>query len=298
MNANVVMAPAWFMIAIVGIAVVAGIVLLIRAITRGSGRNFGLFFAGLIAVCFLLTFVGYRVQRQPQPQQVVREQYLSEYDHHAHPVPDRPFSTFAKPPIQVTPDTVKRTEVVKQESEVVRTVGDATKATDHSHEPELPAASPPKTSKPAWLTQGTQTGNGTSQFPISSELFATVAECQRDLDRRMPALIAEELRFLIGSESSITLLPGEDKRLTAETFTEEVPTTSQGNWYKVHRLVKVDETAWAGLRDRFHQANVHARLSTLGISFGGLMLVLGVVYLILRRSPRNVDPALNTFSTT
>ncbi len=39
--------------------------------------------------------------------------------------------------------------------------------------------------KPAWLTQGTQTGNGVSQFPVSSELFSTASECHKDLDSRM-----------------------------------------------------------------------------------------------------------------
>jgi hypothetical protein len=155
-----------------------------------------------------------------------------------------------------------------------------------------------RANKPAWVTQGVQTGNGVSEFVVSSELFATVAECQRELDRHLPAIIAEQLRTLIGEEYSISLLPGEDKRLTAETYVEEVPTTSQGNWYKVHRLIKVDKTAWSGMLERFQQAKLQARLSTFAMSFGGMMLVIGVIYLILRRTPRAVDPTLNTFSTT
>lgn len=273
MQTMFVFLPTWVL---VFAAIIFGLVLLFRSLPQGSGPKVGLALAGLLAVSFFLLFFGYNRTMQLRPASADAIQQARAV---ATPRGESssPNAEALKPRIDLGNEA--------QSSEPQPSTASETSETK-------PAA------KPAWLTQGTQTGNGVSQFPVSSELFATVAECQRDLDSRMPALIAEELRFLIGEEFPIPLLPGEDKRLTAETYTEEVPTTSQGNWYKVHRLIKVDEVAWAGIRERFHREKTYARLKSLGQSFGGLMLVIGVVYLVLRRKPRVVDPTLNTFSTT
>ncbi len=111
-------------------------------------------------------------------------------------------------------------------------------------------------------------------------------------------MIAAEVRFLSGEEYPIALLPGEAQQLIAETYLEEFPITSNGTWYKIHRLIKIDEPAWAIFRARFQQAQLQARLETLAYVFGGVMLLLSAGYLFLRRQPRVVDPTLNTFSTT
>ncbi len=272
MQQLIVFTPAWVLVFAV---IIGGLVLLFRSLPQGSGPKVGLALAGLLGVGLSFSFIGYqRMEERPMPAV-------------ANPQP-------RAVEISVSDSSGSNADAIKPRIDL-----NSESPASESHPPEASEASETKpATKPAWLTQGTQTGNGVSQFPVSSELFATVAECQRDLDSRMPALIAEELRFLSGDEESIPLLPGEAKRLTAETFTEEVPTASQGNWYKVHRLIKVDEAAWAGIRERFQQAQLHARLVSLGYGFGGLMLVLGVVYLILRRNPRVVDPTLDTFSTT
>ena len=208
-----------------------------------------------------------------------------------HPSPPR---VVAVPTIDLSHDQVHDSSA----SSTATTTEPETKTVTPETDTATTEASPAKTkTKPAWLMQGTQTGNGVSQFPVSSELFATVAECQKDLDSRAPRLIASEVRYLVGEEYPISLLPGEEQKLTADTFTEEV-STSQGTWYKIHRLIKIDQTTWAMFRTRFQQAQLNARLETLGISFGGLMLALSTGYLILRRQPRVVDPTLNTFSTT
>ena len=283
MAATPIMA-GWLFLALIGIAVVVGIIIVVRASVTGSGRSVGLIFAALVVAGVLLGFIGVRTTHVIGPPVAVEVQHGS----HAHD--------------QYGENKLSGPRIVMPRVEP----NPAVKTTEHEHEPPATPGTaaenlnlkPNPNPKPAWLTQGTQTGNGESQFPVSSELFATVAECQRDLDSRMPALVAEELRFLIGQEFPIPFTLAEVKMLTAETYTEDVPTTSQGNWYKVHRLVKVDNIAWAKIQERFQHALSEGRLRSLGFSFGGLMLVIGVVYLVLRRTPRVVDPTKNTFSTT
>lgn len=261
---------------LLGLAVLVGLVFLIYSLARSSGGRVALGAGGLVVVLLMFMSFFYLSKGQiVERQMAVRQEQLM-------------------PRVTLPPQAIE----LRNDSELIK----STPSEASVNEPE-PKAFAPETNaekpngKPAWLTQGTQTGNGVSQFPISSELFSTVTECQKDLDSRMPALIASEAQFLVGEEYPITLFPGESKSLIADTYTEEV-TTSQGTWYKVHRLIKIDQSMWASFRTRFHQAQLQARLETIGLGFGGLMLVLGVVYLFLRRKPRVVDPTLNTFSTT
>jgi hypothetical protein len=271
------------------VVVIGGLVFLGRALTKGSSSQLALIFAGLLGAGLLAATFLFGVRTQISTPIMHGE--------HTHVLPDE----HGQPSHGVLPS---RNEVAHAEA--------ARGEVAHDHEPSQPSDKvkepDPKaaagatnvastSAKPAWLIQGTQTGNGVSQFPVSSELFATVAECQKDLDRRIPALIAEEARYLRGEPEAVPLLPGEAPQFVADQFTEEV-TTSQGTWYRVHRLVKIDERLWSLLQQRFEQAHMLAKLQTLGLLFGGVMLVLGIAYLLLRRRRREVDPTLNTFSTT
>ncbi len=260
---------------LIGLAVVVGIVLLMNRLARSSGGRTALV-VGAIGLVLLTMFS-------------VAFWWSKDVTDKSGPVVVKSGSLTRNPSSSI---------------DLIYEIGDKPPAKSATTiEPETTTFTPPATdnqpkAKPAWLTQGTQTGNGVSQFPISSELFSTVAESQRDLDSRMSPLIAAEVRYIIGEEYPISLLPGEAQRLVAETYTEEFPITSNGTWYKIHRLVKIDQTTWAMFRMRFQEANLRARLETLALSFGGLLLVIGVVYLVLRRTPRVVDPTLDTFSTT
>lgn len=274
----------WFLIVIVGIAVVTGIVFIFRALANRSGAAGAWMVAGMMLAVLISGLFSFRIAHEIRPAQVARE------SHEPGMVPSRTQPEHGEPEARFT-----------QKAKPIVLSNDPD--TDHERAPSKTLVSgsveteAKPTGKPAWLTQGTQTGNGQSQFPVSSELFATAAECQKDLDSRMPGLIANEVRYLTGEEFPISLAANEAASLSAETFTEEV-STSQGTWYRIHRLVKIDPTMWTLLRSRFQQARLYARLEMLGLSFGGLMLVLGVVYLVLRRAPRVVDPTLETFSTT
>jgi len=275
---------SWLMLIVVGLAVLVGLVFLIYSLAQSSGGRVALGAGGFVVV--LLMFVSFFYLSKGQVvehQMAVRQHVRPTGGSGWHDDPTDQFQV--KPPrVEVRPENL------------VASVSEPTIPTPSQETASTTSEKPNE--KPAWLSQGTQTGNGVSQFPVSSELFSTVSECHKDLDSRMPGLIAEEVRFLRGEPESIALVPGEAQRLVAETYTEEFPITSNGTWYKVHRLIKIDEPTWAVFRMRFQQAQLEGRMLQLGLGLGGLMLILGVVYLFLRRPPRVVDPTLNTFSTT
>jgi hypothetical protein len=292
----------WFKFALLGLVVAAVIIFVVRALANRSGTQVAWTLAGIIVAGFVLTMFSFRMDHQVRPPMVVYEQPLTSPpyrqhghgyggDAHEHAVPEKQNQGVISPRIDVNHEEALKPKVsgsTPQEPETKTFTPDTTTEKQNNE----------KQIKPAWLTQGKQQmPNGNPMFPVSSELFATVTECQRDLDRRLPQLIAEEIPFLAAESVVVPLLPGEDKLLTADSYTEEIP-LAQGTWYKVHRFIKVDQAAWQGIYNRFQQAKLVARLETLGLSFGGLLLVIGVVYLVLRRTPRVVDPTLETFSTT
>jgi hypothetical protein len=374
---TVIIAPVGLLIVV---AVIVGLVMLVRALPPGSGPKVALAVAGLIAFGLLFTIVGYQRMNVAvkQPTVMRREHPPMGYMVRSETVevrtePDfvalrwlivvavivglvvlfRALSPDSRPKValglgvlvalmlgvffvspvrhqgpysaagrQEPPETRSIRQSSGREQNAVDDIAnarltDTAPSIDNRKEPKRdPSASEasvnepepksfstaandsPPNGKPAWLAQGLQTGNGVTQFVVTSELFQTVGECQRDLNERMSPMIADEVRTLRGEDGMISLEPHEAQRLIVETYTEEFPITSNGTWYKVHRLIKIDEPTWAIFRMRFQQAQLHARLVSLGLALGGVMLILGVVYLFLRRQPRVVDPTLNTFSTT
>ncbi len=151
--------------------------------------------------------------------------------------------------------------------------------------------------KPAWLTDTPPPRHGGLSLAISSELFATVAECQQDLEDRIPPKIAVAIKRETGESLSLPLTPGEVRPLIHERYVEEISTT-QGTWYKVHALVNIDSSALDMLQSTEDQERLKNRLGLLASSLGGVMLVLGAVYLILRRPPRAGETTPESFTTT
>lgn len=269
MQTTVLVAPLGLLIVV---AVIVGLVMLVRALPPGSGPKVALGAAGLLALVMFALFFVKSHQLVPQHAAVRQELPTNRQDNR--------YDGLIRPRAAGSSLTLEAQKEPEAES--------PTKSETGGKNPDK---------KPAWLIDGLQTVNGVTKFPVSSELFATVAECQKDLDRRLPQVLSEEVTRLANESMSLPLFPDDVQRMRSETFTEEVP-TSQGTWYKVHQLVKIDENSWGVIYNRFHHAKIQTRLEKLAMGFAGLMLVFGVVYLVLRRRPRNVDPTLETFSTT
>lgn len=269
------------MTALVGLLIIVGLVVLVCALLPGSGSKVALGAGGLLALLLFMSFFYFSRARYVERPVAVRQELRTNRHSSGHDEP--------RESLRVSPSRIEVRPEYPAASD--------TNATSEHAQPTPGTTAEKPSGKPAWLVEGLQTGHGVTQFPVSSELFATVAECQRDLDSRIPQAIADEIQRVTGESLSLPLTPEEVRLLGTETYTEEIP-ISQGVWYKVHRLVKVDRPAWAAIQARWNQAKQQERLETLGVSFGGLLLVIGVVYLILRRPPRVVDPTLETFSTT
>lgn len=267
-----VVAVNWFLIGFIGLAVVAGIIILLRALTSPSGQPWAWAVVGLLMAGVLFVFIGYSTAYRMTPANVAIEA-----------------------PKASSLESIPNPEVFKPLIDL-----------SHESNPSEPSAPPVKepastatpAEKPVWLTKGLQTGNGTTQFVVSSELHETVAQCHQDLDRIMATRIEDQIMLIAGVDYPIDLLPGEAQSLIAEIYTEEYPIASDKIWYRIHRLIKIDQAKWASFRLRFQQAQLQARVVQMVYALGGLMLVIGVVYLVLRRKPSDVDPTLNTFSTT
>ena len=131
--------------------------------------------------------------------------------------------------------------------------------------------------RPDWtqLDASPQTVNDAVRITVSSGPFATVAECQRDVQTKMREAVRDYLDqdlLEMGASRLVPLSNSYLENLRIAQFHEEPTFASVGKMHQLHALLELTPQTKAVLIEAWHHGQVNERLFYLG---GGLALVLG-----------------------
>jgi hypothetical protein len=138
------------------------------------------------------------------------------------------------------------------------------------------ASNPPAPSRPAWVDRPRGLRGDVYEQVVCSELYATVGECQRQLEAAEAAAVAEYLDDFLGPGAGqrVTLDPDFiRKRLVSQQFHETVQ-SSVGTMQQAFALLAIDGADREELRTRWRSAMAFERLLSVG---GAAALTLGVL---------------------
>jgi len=150
---------------------------------------------------------------------------------------------------------------------------------------ENPNTPPPKPA-PEWVTTPTPDNVETRHLRVSSDRFATEAECERQLDRKLTAAVSQFIEDnWRNSPQVLSMLDAEFVRneLKIDRYAHTVQ-TSVGPMVQVDAQITIDAQARQKLNDLAQRAVVQERVSGVAIGAGAVLGALGLVYGILRAS--------------
>jgi hypothetical protein len=151
-----------------------------------------------------------------------------------------------------------------------------------SDKPSEPATEQPASATdPTWLTQSLQRDANGWSIVVTSDLFPSVNECERDLEQKIPQKIQAEL------QRSNPIIDGSQPWIyPANNFTRErhtkSHTTSQGTWYTVAARVYVTKDLELSQRMIYQEALDSHRVYLLAYIGTGLVTSMAIAYLLLR----------------
>jgi hypothetical protein len=175
--------------------------------------------------------------------------------------------------------------------------GDVAKAaaTPPSAEDEAPGADltdqAPAAQRPDWVLKPPQDVDGEPAEVLVSDPFETGQECDQDIQRRMIAAIhrfADRQCQQIGAPQGLNLpVQAEDLHLISrgQRFVDVIP-TSVGPMTQAHQLVVYNEDFRRILDRRISEAIVGQRLVRTGVFSGGVLLLVGSLFGILKGAAR------------
>jgi hypothetical protein len=173
---------------------------------------------------------------------------------------------------------------------------DVTKAaaTPPSADDEAPSADltvqAPRTQRPDWVLTPPEVVDGDPAEVLVSDPFETGQECDQDIQRRMIAAIqrfADRQCQQIGAPRGLNLpVQAEDLDLISQQRFVDVIPTSVGPMTQVHRMVVYDEDFRRILDRRISEAIVGRRLVRTGVFSGGVLLLVGSLFGILKGAAR------------
>ncbi len=134
--------------------------------------------------------------------------------------------------------------------------------------------------RPTWVDGPAGLNKSVYCFPVKSGLFASVPECQRELDAEISTAAAhyidEYLADLSPHASALVELPLPylKKHVVKSEYAEVVESKSVGPMHQIHARLEFDDQVRSDVRRRLHDTVVEQRLWYVG---GGAALVLALL---------------------
>ena len=153
-----------------------------------------------------------------------------------------------------------------------------------------PVDTPAAVQRPDWVESPPGEVDGQLAEVLVSDPFETGDECDQDIQRRMIAAVqrfADRQVRRIGAPRGINLpvRPEDLSRISRQRFVDVIP-TSVGPMKQAYRLIVFDEPFRQVLDRRITEAMVGQRLVRTGAFSGGVLLLLGSLFGILKGAAR------------
>ncbi len=176
--------------------------------------------------------------------------------------------------------------VVAPEATAVATVSPVTPSPAET-KPAEPSDQPaPKRSagRPEWVDAPAKLSNSVYTISISSGLFVSVPECQREINAHMKQALDHYVDEYRGDQASkLVSLPLAylNERVKKDEYSEVV-TGSVGPMHQIHALLEIDDRTRADIDRLWHNAVVTDRLWYTGSGAALVLALLGTFYGYLR----------------
>lgn len=134
--------------------------------------------------------------------------------------------------------------------------------------------------RPAWVDAPPSTTADAHEVAVKAGPWKTPIECQQSLDEEIAAAVDRYVAWRIGEDArqQVTLPADYARRhLIKDQWLEKI-NTSVGEMYNLHALLAFDRQVEGKLRDAWNETVAGARLVVASVVFGGVILLLGVVY--------------------
>jgi hypothetical protein len=138
---------------------------------------------------------------------------------------------------------------------------------------------------PEWVGMKPHLVKSDYQLPISSGLFVSIPECQRELDQEMKRAADHYIDTFLGENASrVVDIPISylKKHIKKQEYAQVIHSDSVGPMNQIHALLSFDDDARADFRRRWREAIVTNRLWYAGSGAGLVLALLGTLYGYLR----------------
>ena len=184
-----------------------------------------------------------------------------------------------KPPEKPAAKTIKPTEAAPPVSAapVAPAVAAAPVAT------AVPSAS----KRPDWVDHPPQPSADRYEVAVTAGPWKTYAECRRSLNGEIDTALADYAAWRIGDDAGQQLPLPKDlalKQLVSEEWWEKVDTKFGEPMLNLHALLRFDSQVDQRLREAWTQYRVTSRMVGSAVIFGGVLLLLVLIYGYLKLS--------------
>lgn len=158
-------------------------------------------------------------------------------------------------------------------------------AIDTSAEASDQPAPKPSAGRPEWVDAPARLSNSVYTISISSGLFVSVPECQREINAHMKQAVDHYIDEYRGDQASkLVSLPLAylNEHVKKAEYSEVVHSDSVGPMHQIHALLEIDDRARADIDRLWHNAVVTDRLWYTGSGAALVLALLGTFYGYLR----------------
>jgi hypothetical protein len=144
--------------------------------------------------------------------------------------------------------------------------------------------------RPAWVESHARLVNSVYSLPVASGPFATVPECQRELDRRIKFESDRYIDDYMGDHASqVVKIPLEylKQHVKKAEYNELIVSESVGPMQQIHALLEFDDAARADFHRLRHDAIVTGRLWYAGSGAALVLALLATFYGYLKLDLRS-----------
>jgi hypothetical protein len=143
----------------------------------------------------------------------------------------------------------------------------------------------PSAGRPQWVDSPAKLSNSVYTISISSGLFVSVPECQREINAQMKLALDHYIDEYRGDQASkLVSLPLAylNERVKKAEYSELVNSDSVGPMHQIHALLEIDDRTRADIDRLWHNAVVTDRLWYTGAGAALVLALLGTFYGYLR----------------
>ena len=143
----------------------------------------------------------------------------------------------------------------------------------------------PSAGRPQWVNAPARLSNSVYTISISSGLFVSVPECQREINAQMKLALDHYIDEYRGDQASkLVGLPLSylNEHVKKAEYSEVVNSDSVGPMHQIHALLEIDDRTRADIDRLWHNAVVTDRLWYTGAGAALVLALLGTFYGYLR----------------